>query len=92
MPGATVEARGLVAEDEALATIEANGTAVGFVDKGVKVREGVKVGVVITVPGIEGVVPDIKLLDEVADEVADETWVVDDPPVKLPLAVAWRAA
>jgi len=82
-------ARGLVAADEALATIEANGTAVGFVDRKVKVIEGVKVGVDATVKGTEGVDPDVEVLDEAPDEAPEETWVVDDAPV-MPTA-AWRA-
>jgi hypothetical protein len=76
VPGANVVARGLVAEDEALATIEANGTAVGFVDRRVKVTEGVEVGAEVGVAGMDGEDPDEVDLEE----------VVEEPPVALPVA------
>lgn len=60
MPGGTVEDKELVGKDEALATIEDKGTAVGFVERRVKVTEGGKEGVTVNDP-------------EVADK-PPETW------------------
>jgi hypothetical protein len=74
VPGAYVVARGLVGADEALAMIEAKGTAVGFVDKNVNVREGVGVGEVMFVTGAPDEAPEE--LDKVAAGVVGlgEAW------------------
>jgi hypothetical protein len=69
VPGANVVARGLVGADEALTTIEAKGTAVGFVDKRVKVRDGVDVGAVMFVAEGPGEVAAGEVAGEVGGEV-----------------------
>jgi hypothetical protein len=85
-------ARGLVATDDALATIEANGTAVGFVDRRVKVTEGVEVGEDVTVVGREARGPDVGVLVEVPDDKVPDDKVVDDKVVADDaLVMAWRA-
>jgi hypothetical protein len=75
VPGANMVARGLVGMDEAFATIEAKGTAVGFIDIRVNVTEGVEMEVEVVVAGTKGPLPDVVVL-RVVDEppVADDAW------------------
>lgn len=84
-PGTSVVVRARVGPLASLETIEAKGTAVGFVDKRVTVILGVDTVLVVTVEpltGMEGMEPDV-----------DDAEVVVGPEVGCEVALeeAWRA-